>query len=97
MSRRMEWQSVLDAEVRRWSEMSAERLIAELHEVRAYEIEVDSKRYQVEVELLENTNAYVHVGVGVDDGHLLMSIVPSTQSFIRQKGDGGVELCATKT
>jgi hypothetical protein len=45
----MEWRRVLDAEVRRWSEMSAERLIAELHEVRAYEIEVDSKRYQVEV------------------------------------------------
>src|SRR5438270_2619488 len=49
MSRRMECRRVLDAEVRRWSEMSAERLSAELHEVRAYEVEVDSKRYQVEV------------------------------------------------
>jgi hypothetical protein len=53
MSRRTEWQRVLDAAARRWSEMSAERLIAELNKVRAYEIEVESKRYQVEVELLE--------------------------------------------
>jgi hypothetical protein len=71
--------------------MSAERLIAELHELRAYEIEVDSRRYQVEVELLENTNAYVHVVVGVDDGHLPMSVAPVTQSFIRKKSDCGAE------
>jgi len=35
--------------------MSCEHLIAELYEVRAYEVEVESKQYQVEVQLLENT------------------------------------------
>jgi hypothetical protein len=61
MSPRAEWQAVLDDEVKRWSSLSWERLVAELRDVRAYEVEVDSKQYQVEVELLENTNAYVHV------------------------------------
>ena len=85
MSRRAEWRRVLDAETNRWSSMSCECLIAELHEVRAYEVEVDSKQYQVEVQLMENTNAYVLVLVGVDDGSLPWSIVPLTKSFICQK------------
>jgi len=88
MSRRAEWQAVLDDEIKRWSSMSCECLIAELQDVRTYLVEVDSKKYQVEVELLENTEAYVQVGVGVDDGSLPWSIVPLTQSFIRQKGGG---------
>jgi len=96
MSRRAEWQGVLDAETKRWSSMSCEHLIAELHDVRAYEVEVDSKQYQVEVQLLENTNAYVHVLVAVDDGSLPWSIAPLTQSFICQKGCAGVEVCGTK-
>ena len=85
MGRRAEWQEVLDAETERWSSMSCEHLIAELHDVQAYVVEIDSKQYQVEVQLLENTSAYVHVQVGVDDGTLSSSIVPLTQSFIRRK------------
>jgi hypothetical protein len=81
MSRRAEWRAVLDDEVKRWSSMSCERM-------RTYLVEVDSKQYQVEVELLENTEAYVHVGVAVDDGSLPWSIVPLTKSFIRQKSGG---------
>jgi hypothetical protein len=65
--------------------MSCEHLIAELHDVQAYVVEVDSKQYQVEVQLLENANAYVHVLVAVDDGSLPWSIVPLTRNFIRQK------------
>jgi ribosomal protein L29 len=56
MSRSPEWQKVLDAEVARWSEMSWEQLVTELREVRAYQVELESKRYQVEVQLLENTS-----------------------------------------
>jgi hypothetical protein len=82
---RAEWQRILNAETTRWSSMSCEDLIAELHDVQAYVVEVDSKQYQVEVQLLENTNAYVHVLVAVDDGSLPSSIVPLTRSFIRQK------------
>ena len=96
MGRRAEWQGVLDAETKRWSSMSCEHLIAKLHDVRAYEIEVESKLYQVEVQLLENTNAYVHVLVGVDDGSLPRSLLPMTRSFIRQKGGDDVEGCGTK-
>jgi hypothetical protein len=66
MSQRAEWQRVLDTETRRWSKMSCEQLIAELGDVRAYEVEFESKLYQVEVRLLENTCAYVHVFVAVD-------------------------------
>ena len=87
MSRRGEWQRVLDAEVARWSGMSWEQLVAELHGVRAYQVEVESKQYQIEVELLENTKDYVHVVVGVDDGVLPRSIVPLTHSFLKQKGE----------
>ncbi len=57
-------------------------MLSELHE---YEVEFDSKKYQVEVELLENTEKYLHVTVAVDDGTLPASIFPLTASFIREK------------
>jgi hypothetical protein len=85
MSRRDEWRKVLDAETERWSRKSCEQLIAELHEVQCYTVEVESKKYQVEVEILENTKKYVHVMLGVDDGSLPWSICPVTRTFIRQK------------
>ena len=82
MGRREEWRKVLDSEVRRWSAIACGQLISELQDVRAYEVELDSKKYQVEVELLENTDKYVHVMVAVDDGSLPASISPLTDSFI---------------
>jgi hypothetical protein len=85
MSRPPEWQKVLDTEVARWSAMSWEQLVTELREVRAYQVELESKRYQVEVQLLENAADYVHVVVGVDDGKLPRSILPLTHNFLKQK------------
>ena len=85
MSRREEWQKVLDSEVKRWSAMSCGQLVSELHEVQAYEVELDSKQYQVEVELLENSEKYLQVMVAVDDGSLPASISPLTRTFICQK------------
>jgi hypothetical protein len=85
MGRREEWRKVLDSEVQRWSAIPCEQLIAELHDLQAYEVELDSKKYQVEVQLLENTDKYVHVLVAVDDGSLPASISPSTHSFICSK------------
>jgi hypothetical protein len=85
MSRRQEWQKVLDAEVQRWSTKSCEQLISELRDIRAYEVELDSKTYQVEVELLEDTETYLHVMVAVDDGSLPASFRPLTETFIREK------------
>jgi hypothetical protein len=85
MSRREEWRKVLDSEVKRWSAMSCSQLVSELQNLQAYEVEFDSKKYQVEVELLENTEQYLHVIVAVDDGGLPASFLPLTHSFTRQK------------
>jgi hypothetical protein len=85
VGRREEWRKVLDSEVRRWSSMGCEQLTSELHYLQAYEVDLDSKKYQVEVELLEDTDKYVHVMVAVDDGSLPASISPLTQTFICSK------------
>ncbi|MBZ5595016.1 MAG: hypothetical protein LAP39_22465 [Acidobacteriia bacterium] len=87
MARRDEWRPVLDAEVKRWSVLSAAQLISELPDVKVYEVEFESKHYQVEVELLENAPEYLNVAVSVDDGTLPASIVPLSYNFIRKKGD----------
>lgn len=85
MKRREQWRPVLDAELKRWNAKSSEQLLAELAEVQAYEIEFENKKYQVEVEILENTEKYVHVMVAVDDGTLPTSIRPLNASFIRER------------
>jgi hypothetical protein len=85
VNRPKEWHSVLDAEVRRWSAMPWEQLDSALRDLHTYEVEFDSKTYQVEVELLENTEKYLHVMVAVDDGRLPASLSPLTQSFVREK------------
>jgi hypothetical protein len=86
---RDEWQSVLDAEAKRWSGKSCEQLISELRESLDYEVEYAGKQYQVEVVLLENTEKYVHVVVSVDDGSLPASLRPLNHGFIRHKNDFG--------
>lgn len=65
--------------------MTPERLASALDEERVYEVELDSKTYQVEVEVLESTEDYLHVMVAVDDGSLPASMAPETQSFICNK------------
>jgi isochorismate hydrolase len=85
MKRREEWQKVLDAEVKRWSALSCEQLVLELHDMQVYEVEFDSKKYQVEVEVLENTARYLHVMVAVDDGSIPASFHPLTRTFTSQK------------
>lgn len=79
-------QSVLDAEVGRWSAMSAEQLITELsREEQNYRIKAGQTEYQFEVMLLENTKTYVHASVSVGDGRLWYSISPLVRGFIVQK------------
>jgi hypothetical protein len=85
MSKREEWHKVLNSEVQRWSAMSYDQLISELRTVQAYVVELDSKKYQIEVDILENTDKYLHVMVAVDDGSLPASISPLTSTFISQK------------
>jgi hypothetical protein len=76
---------VLTAETKRWSAKSCEELLVELSDLQAYEVVVGAKRFQVEVEILENTEKYVHVMVAVDDGTLPASIHPLTETFLRYK------------
>ena len=83
--RRRQWHRVLDVETTRWSGKSCEELIATLYEMQIFEVEFESKTFQVEVEMLENTEEYVHVMVAVDDGVLPASIAPATTSFICRK------------
>lgn len=79
-------QRALDSEVERWSAKSAEQIIAELaREEKNYITKGPSTDYQFEVQLLENTDTYVHVSVRVDDGRLWYSIHPLSNSFIVQK------------
>ena len=78
-------QPVLDAEVERWSKKTCEELVSELKEEQNYEVEFDSNRYQAEVQLLENTAAYVHVMVAVDDFTLWTTIRPPSRTFIRRR------------
>lgn len=84
MGRREDWRKVLESEVERWSELPYDQLASALQDVQVYEVEFESKRYQVEVQLLENTGRYLHVMVAVDDGSLPESILPLTHSFIRE-------------
>jgi len=85
MNRRDEWRTILDAEMRTWSAKTCDQLISELHEVQCYEVRFDSKVYQVEVQLLEDTDTYVHVMIAVDDGTLPASFRPLTGTFVRDK------------
>jgi hypothetical protein len=85
MDRRQRWRKVLEAEMRRWSALSYDQLISRLSTIAVYEVEDDFKKYQVEVEILENTQEYIHVSVRVDDGHLPAAIFPATDSFIKKK------------
>ena len=83
--RRQRWRTVRDREVQRWSALSCDQLLSELSELKAYEVDYEGKPHQVEVEILENTDTYVHVLVAVDDGSLPASLRPETDSFIREK------------
>jgi hypothetical protein len=79
----------LDDEIRRWEAKSCEQLISELAHVATYEVEFNSNKYQVEVQLLENTDCYVHVGVALDDASFWAAVRPLSSSFIRKKSNSG--------
>jgi hypothetical protein len=85
-ARRDEWKPVLEAEIRKWSSMNSAQIIAKLPDKNeCYEVEFESTKYQVEVDLLENTERYIHVAVSVDDGSLPASFRPASSSFICNK------------
>jgi hypothetical protein len=90
MKRRDQWRPVLEAEVKRWSDKSCEQLIAELSDEQVYEVECQGRTHQVEVDILENNETYLHIVVSVDDGSLPASLSPLSQSFVKQKWKSAV-------
>ena len=88
MTRRENWNRVLALELEQWAAKPWPHLLHDLADGNvAYEVVHDSKIYQVEADLLENTPEYVHVSVAVDDGSLPASIFPASKSFICKKND----------
>jgi len=87
MNRRQRWRKVLEAEVQRWSALPYDRLLSQLATTDVYEVVDGPQRYQIEIEVLENTQENVHVALSVDDGSLPASLLPVTKSFITKKTD----------
>ena len=85
MNRREVWKQVLAAEVRRWSTLSFEALVAALQDIEIHTVERDSKEYQVEVQLLQKTDTRLQVLVSVDDGSLPASFVPASATFVVER------------
>jgi len=85
MIRPEQWRPVLYAESARWKGKGWKKLVFELQEDTVYEVETESRSFQVEVQLLENTNRYIHVCVSLDDGSLPSSLTPMSTSFILNK------------
>jgi hypothetical protein len=85
MNTRGDLQPVLRAEVKRWSSMTIDEILHRLRDGQAYEMLVDSKKCQVEVEILENTDEYIHVSIAIDDGALPASLKPLSESIILDK------------
>ena len=85
MKNREQMREVLDDQMKLWSAKTSGSLISELRESQNYWVDANSVTYQVEVDLLENTEEYVHVGIAVDDCRLLSSLFPVSDSFIVRK------------
>lgn len=88
MKRQVQWQPVLDAELKKWNAKSWADLVNEVQVEQAYKVEFGGRRYQAEVRLLKNTQKYLHVGVDVDDGSMPASLRPLGSGFIREKQGG---------
>lgn len=85
MSKREQWQRVLQTELSRWSSMSCDDVLAELRNRDVYEVVAETNQYQIEVVLLEDNPEYLHVSIAVDDGSLPGSIRPESSSFLCRK------------
>ncbi len=88
MTRRNTWNLVLALELEQWEAKPWPQLLHDLVDGNiAYEVTHDSKTYQVEADLVEDTPDFVHVCVAVDDGSLPESISPAFKSFVRKKSN----------
>ena len=92
MRRRVDMREpILEAEVRKWSSKTSDEVIAELREPNCYEVSFGTKKYQCEVQLLQNADAYLRIGIAIDDGTLMGSLDPFGGSFDIKKGEAPKE------
>ena len=74
-----------------WAKKPLDQIVNELRQPVGYERGKDEAWHQFELNLLENTPEYIHVGVSVDDGSFLWSSAPKSSSFIVHR-DGRTEV-----
>lgn len=84
-----ELQEVLKSEKNKYLKKTFLELSA-IKEPITYEGKAGEKKYQIEVQLLEKNNDYVHVSISIDDGKMFRAMFPLSDSFILHK-DGRVE------
>ena len=82
---------ILEAEVKKWTTKNSDEVIAELKEPTCYEVSFGTMKYQCEVRLLENADAYVRIGIAIDDGTLMGSLQPFGGAFDVQKKEHSKE------
>lgn len=83
-------QNDLAREVRRWVARPFNDLRRELRNAVSYEVEDEGHRYQVEVQILDDQEDVLQVGVSVDDLSLLRTLKPLATSFLIYS-DGRIE------
>lgn len=62
------WRKVLDAEVNRWSALPHDQVVSALSDAQTYEVDFETKKYRVQVGVVEIAEQYLHINVSVDDG-----------------------------
>lgn len=87
--RKKELKGALIREKKKYVNQSFEEL-SNIYSPITYECGAGDNWYQVEVQLLEKNENYVHVSISIDDGKLLRTMFPISTSFIVYK-DGRVE------
>jgi hypothetical protein len=87
---RKELSRCLRREVDKWAAESFDDLRRKLARAVHYRSMIEGQEYQVEAQLLEDTEDYAHVAVSVDDGTLARSVVPLSTSFLVYR-DGRVD------
>jgi hypothetical protein len=80
-----EGRAVLEAAVRRWSRIPWDQIVGLLQDSQPYQVTFETRKYQVDVELLENTDAHIGLSVTVNDGASSQSTPPLSQIVIVSK------------
>lgn len=84
---KLKW--ILEQEKEKYTGKTYEELIT-LKDPTVYECGIRDDWYQVEVQILEKNEEYVHIAVNVDDGKFPKAFVPFSTSFLVYK-DGRID------